>query len=901
MLFKKKNEDDPGTARRAGRHHASLGRTRRVKEQKRPDDWALSAVVNHVTFVSEPGMLGEDRMIAWYVAEPQQWSFRSVAEGEAMIRAAAAQLSDLVGTTLFMRVTTRPYPVTHWARACYDNAPDPQPGFERMMDRDQLHAAQSAQVDKLVYWGVDLGARGRAVATLAKMSEAVVDREMTALQARLDHVDAVMKASGLDASPATPADMDWLLARSVALGCPVPVPHPAETFPAALDRDDLAAYAATSSWSAEPLAPTVKITTSVGGAQVTRHVCVLTVSRIADVEIPEEHQPWMAKADQLPFAVEWFARIDIRSADEISKEMMKLSNRVDGQMSHWADDHGKRPPKQLARQARRTGDVEDEMRTGFTGLSTRTRGWYRIAVSGETEQEALDRAAAVMAHYKPQIRLVRELGQYALAREFVPGEPLATTAHSRKFPVLKVAAGMPAISAEVGDKRGFQIGETAGLVTRQVCMDPWFLTEVMETGGLVPCVGTLGSGKSVLLQLIGYKAILSGVGGAAMDPSGRMGQMLRLPELEGITRSVSLLGGRPGSLSPYGVVPDPSPELVRLDCEDPTDEAEFEDRMRLAQAAARSMRKDLALETMRWCLPYAMGRDERVLRYIRSAIATVKDHRRMSATEIILFLSSRSDDEQEIARELRLASERELGRLFFHESGGHDHAPEEFDAAGARFTVFDLKGLIQPTGDVPLEEYSADELLARPIMRLASWTALNLIYRADPHERKLFLLDEAHEITEGSGAGRALVHKVATDSRKNNLAAFVSTQNASAVLGQKSINNFAGAAFVGRTADEQSQKDALKLLGKPEGVGYEETLGNLSRRRRNGEELAYREFIYRDGLGGDGGRGGMEKIRVTLKHHPELFAAIGTTADPTKRARLRLRTVAGGLDEEGVA
>lgn len=898
MLFKKKSERSPKVTRSA--RHAATGRTRPIKDEKGTDDWALSAVVNHVTFASAPGMLGEDRMIAWYLAEPQQWSFRSVAEGESMIRAAAAQLSDLVGSTLYMRITTRPYPVSHWARACYDNAPEPQQGFERMMDRDQTHAAQSAQVDKLVYWGVDLGARGRAVAALAKMSESVVDREMVALQSRVDHVDAAMRESGLDASPVTPAEMDWLLARSLALGCPVPVPHPEETFQSALDRDDLAAYVSTSRWAAESLAPTVEVTTSVGGTQITRHVCVLTVSRIADIAIPEEHQPWMSKSDQLPFPVEWFARIDIRSADEISKEMTKLSNRVDGQMSHWADDHGKRPPKQLSRQARRTGDVEDEMRTGFTGLSTRTRGWYRLAVSGETEKEALDRAAAVIAHYKPQIRLVRELGQYALAREFVPGEPLATTAHARKFPVLKVAAGLPAISAEVGDKRGFQIGETAGLVTRQVCMDPWFLTEVMEIGGLVPCVGGLGSGKSMLLQYIGYKAINSGVGGAAMDPSGRMGQMLRLPELEGITRSVSLLGGMPGSLSPYGAVPDPSPELVRLDCEDPTNEEEFADRMRLADAAARSMRKDLAMETMRWCLPYAMGRDERVLRYIRSAIATLKDHRRMSATEIILYLNNRSDDEQEIARELRLASDRELGRLFFHESGGHDHEPMDFDNSGTRFTVFDLKGLMQPTGDVPLEEYSSDELLARPIMRLASWTALNLIYRGDPNERKLFLLDEAHEITEGSGAGRALVHKISTDSRKNNAAAFVATQNASAVLGEKSINNFAGAAFVGRTGDEQAQRDALKLLGKPAGVGYEETLGNLSRRRRSGEELGYREFIYRDGLGGDGGRGGMEKIRVTLKHHPELFAAIGTTADPNKRARLRLRTVAG-QGEEGAA
>ncbi len=91
------------------------------------------------------------------------------------------------------------------------------------------------------------------------------------------------------------------------------------------------------------------------------------------------------------------------------------------------------------------------------------------------------------------------------------------------------------------------------------------------------------------------------------------------------------------------------------------------------------------------------------------------------------------------------------------------------------------------------------------------------------------------------------MNKISADSRKNNLVSFVSTQNASSVLGAKSLSNFAGALFVGRTADEQAQRDALTLLGKPEGAGYEAILGNLSRRRRSGEELGYREFIYRDG------------------------------------------------------
>ena len=863
--------------------------TKREKRDKRPapvgdqaqhrgrqDDWALRAVVNHVTFSGK----GSDRMIAWYLADPQTWSFRSVEEGEGLIYDQAVQLAELVGTTVYCRVTTRPYPVHHWAAAAYANAPEPQPGFDDLMRRDQLHMAQHTQADKLVFYGVDLGERGVTLKALGKVLAGAVDREMQALEERLQAVDAIMAGPGIEAGPASPRDMEWLLARSFALGCPVPVPGPEEPDRHRLDDDDLSEFVNTVSWTAEPLGASVRITATVNEQPVTRHVVVLTVARAGEIQIPEKHEPWMAKSDRAGFPVEWFYRVDPRAPEEISKEMSRLTNRIDGQMTHWRDEHGKRPPKQLARQADRAADVEDEMRTEFTGLSTRTRGWYRIAVSGPTEKEALERAAKLVNLYKPQIKLVRELGQYHLAREFVPGEPLSSNAHARKFPILKVAAGLPAITAEVGDRRGVHIGETAGLSSRAVCFDPWFLTEVMEQGGLVPVVGTPGSGKSMLLGTCSYKFVLSGVRGVAMDPAGRLQKMLRLPELAPISRSVDLLGGAPGSLSPYAVVPEPNRALVALDAQD---ERDFATKLELAENAARATRRDLAYETLRWCLPLSMGRDATVQSRLRAAITGSPDTRFSSPMSIVEALRRGDSLSQDVANELVAASQRELGRLFFHARTG---TPTHLDRAEeARFTVFNLKGLVKPDQSVPLEDYSPEELLYRPIMALAAWSSLQLIYRGDPHERKLFVLDEAHEVTEGSGAGRTLVYKLSSDSRKNNCAALVAMQNASTVLGANNVNNFVGAALVGRTQDLEAQRDALKLLGKPEGIGYEEILGNLSPRgRRSEERLGYREFIYRDGLGGEGGRGGMERIRVSLKHHPELFEALNTTASPDQRA-----------------
>lgn len=868
-ILKKKTEEDEERTTPVG--------AVRNKAATKADKWALSAVVQHVTFADE-------RMIAWYLADPINWSFRSVAEGEDLIRSQAVRLAELFDTTVYIRVTTRPYPVHHWAKAAYRNAPEPRPGFQAMMDRDQRHMSAHAQADKLVYYGVDLGGRGMAVKALGKVMAGAVDREMRALQERLDAIDVVMAGHGLACVPARGADLEWLLARSFALGSPVPVPDPDEEERTLLDGDDLAEYVSTADWSAEPLGATTKITTSVSGRQVVRHVCVLTLARMSDVAIPEGDVPWMAKADALPFPVEWSAQFVPRSADEVMKEMTKVSNRIDAQMSHWQVDHGKRAPKQLSRQAGRAAAVEDEMRSEFTGLSTRTRGWYRIAVSGRDEQEALARATAVVEHYKPKLRFVRELGQYHLAREFVPGEPRASDAHARKFPILKVAAGLPAITAEVGDRRGFHIGETAGVTGRAVCFDPHFLPEVMEASGLCPIVGTLGSGKSVLAALLAYKQILAGVRGVALDPAGRMQRMVQLPEIAPYARSISVMGGRSGSLSPYAAVPEPNRVLVQIQAEDLGQD--FDERWQLAREDAKAKRRDLALMSLQWSLPLEMGRNDQVRRYLRRAVNASPDTPYGSLINVITQLDRMDSDGQEIAEELRNASRREIGRLFFHAT---QHLSESYDD---QFVFYSLKGMLRPDREKPMEDWDPDELLSQPIMTLAAWTALNVIYRGDPHERKTFVLDEAQEVVDGGGTGRSLVYKLSTDSRKNNCAAFVLSQNASTVLGQD-ISNFVGACFVGRTSSDDAQRDALKLLRKPEGQGYEQLLAGLSpqmsvRHLDAGRgHRTPREFIYSDGLGGEGGRGGMEKIKVTLEHHPELMDLLDSTPDQTKRAALR--------------
>ncbi|MCL2453989.1 MAG: ATP-binding protein [Micrococcales bacterium] len=822
------------------------------------NEWKLREVRENLTI---SGSKFDSQVTAWYLLDPQMWSFRSVADGEDLIEAKAAQLAELTGRTVYGRVTERPYPVEAWAEETLRNAPRPMPGALLTVERDKQMLASWNLAEKLVYLGVDLDLP-------------MIGRREDALTAQLADLDQVMAGPGLEAIPARGDDMAWLLARSFALGCPMPYQtEDAEQF--TWSHTDLAEFVNAVDWSAVPLADSVRVHSVLGSQTVSRHVVVLSVGPMADIDVPVSHEPWMAKTDALPFPVEWSWRYQVQTPQQTAKKMVALTDRIRAQIEHYTVDHDIDPPQQLERQADRASAVEDEMRSEFDGLSTRTTGHYRIAVSAQTEEEALSRARQVMDLYRPAIKMVRELDQYRLAREFVPGQPLANRGHTRHLPVLKVAAGLPAVTTEVGDRRGIVLGRVAD-ASQAVVWDPWYGPEVLESSGLTPIVGTMGSGKSWLGGGIVYKTVQQGSPWTLMDPSGLLARLADLPELRSVSHVVRLLNSDPGTLNPYALVPEPFPRQF-------TDEQDPDRALALAKEAAAAQRRDLVYDTLRWCLPVATSRREEVQSVLRDAIHAVEAGVLASPRDVISRLESTGDDlAKMVARRLQEASERELSRLFFPSPGCRDW----LDSSGHRLVIYSLVGLPEIDERRPLEEWGTSELLTRPILSLAAWATLRGALLRGRHERKGILLDEMHEITK-TGSGSGLVQKISTDSRKNNIAALVLTQNADRVIGQQ-VNNLIGSAFVGRTIDAEAQAAACDLLGLPRGAGYESTFSGLSAHsRRDSRKGRPREFVFKDGMGGIDGQGGMEKIVVDFSAHLELVEALNTTADPTRAPRSR--------------
>jgi hypothetical protein len=527
----------------------------------------------------------------------------------------------------------------------------------------------------------------------------------------------------------------------------------------------------------------------------------------------------------------------------------------------------------LARQAERVLEVEDELTTGLTQLNTRLYGWWRIAVSGKDEAEALSRAQQVLELYRPKVQIEHPEAQYRFAREFIPGEPLASTAYRRRGSVMWAAAAVPAATASVGDRRGIMLGETCTATRRPVAWDPWLAQEVRRASGLTAVVGGLGSGKSFLTGLIVYKTLRAGAHWTVLDPSGPLAELTRLPELAPFARHINLLRADPGILNPYRVVAEPRPEHF-------VDEDDPERAWRRERALAAATRRRLVLDVLTGLLPFDVSRQPQTRIVLLRAVREVGGATDRHPGLVIDTLRRHARDGQEHAGVVAdfLEERRELPQaaLLFPDASRDDPWTADRDY---RLTVLTMQGMTLPRPGSPREEWTDGESLAVELLNLASWLTQRTIYESDRNLRKGVALDETHFLSQVP-TGKVLIDRLARDSRKFNVRALFASQLAGDLLRVSGFASLVNAVFVGRTDDGEAQTEALRLLRVPTGVGYEQLLGTLSPRPRQDDrpDDSPRQFVFADG------HGGVEKIRIDLEgpHLDHLREALDTNPDANR-------------------
>lgn len=820
---------------------------------------ALRRITGHCTVT-------RDGVTAWYRLTPQSWSFRPDSGREQLIIEGADVLSQLAKRQLHLRVTTRPYPISRWAQAHDENAPNPLPGWGDHLKADQLHLARRSMADKEVYLGVSIPDARRVLRLVGAFMPSLSDHEVASLHKPVHETDEILALPGLEGVPATPRELEWLLHRSCSLGLPAPInlgsPDDGEW-----DEEDLHEFTDQIRWTATPFGRTLQVHGELDGEVIERHVCLMAVGRMTDLDIPPG-VPWMQRTDELTFPVEWSGRIRIDDPAKVGQAMRRNIQKIRSQKQHYEIEHDEPAPGALDRQATKALAVEDEISMGLSGLSTRTTGWYRLAVSGETEEEAIERANAVRKLFSPQVTITRPADQYSIAREFIPGEKAGNTAYRRRMPVTTLAAAMPAATAKVGDRVGIHLGETSGTSARVVAWEPWLATEQGEESGLAVLCAGLGGGKSTAGGNIIYRTAIQGVPWTVLDPSGRLTALCHLPQLREVARAVDLLDAAPGALSPYAVIAEP--QLVHYDSVREWD---------AARENAADTRRLLTSSVLRSILPRQM--QDHVLTEVAllRAVGQVPAKHSSALNAVVDALGDLGGDPDLVRHAgymrdfLSEAARTSHGRLLFPARWSGKVREEQ-----NLLTVYSLRGLALPDEESSTSQ-DLDERLSMCVLYVSAWLAQRGMYYGDVHARKGIFIDEAWALSTFS-TGRRFIDRAARDSRKHNTRVLMASQNPSDLL-QLDLANLVSAAFVGRLTDEDAQRDALRFLpGMRSGMGYERIFESLSRPRSSGLRGA-REFIFSDGAGG------VERMRMDLGAHPHLLEALNTTADPNKVMRQR--------------
>jgi hypothetical protein len=838
-----------------------------VKERGPSQELEISEIAGHLTFTRHA-------VTAWYLLPEVRWAFRPDAEREAILSAISEQYAGLAGFRLHLRRTTRPFPADQWAANLDQLTTRPlppvpnSPSWGDHLVAAQRHLRQVNHAEGQTFLGVTFARRALGDSFSERMlkmfGKGTPESERKKLGRQVEQFDEVLAAFGMRGQRAHAAELEWLLYRSVALGMSPP-PMLNTVGHGQWESGDLLALTENIERYRTPYGSTVKLVNRMSGEE--RHVAVLTVGRMEPLDIPERHEPWLHFHERLPWPMEISSRVDILGPQDSFRNLEHRLRMIRSQQQDYAE-HGMDAPPELERLASRALVMGDEMTTGLPVDSARAHGWHRIAVSGATREECLERARAVTSAYSRELRVALQhpKQQDQLAREFIPGEPIANTGYLRRMPVRLLSAALPQAASTVGDRRGDLIGRTAGTCRRPVFLDPHFPMEVRERSGLAVMVAEPGGGKSTLLGALGYLNARRGVQVTLLDPSGPLARLANMPELKPFTRVLNLTGGEQGTLAPYSLIPTP-----RRD-EFPAGHAgnrEYE----IAVSNARAERRMLVQDICSMLIPPQVAREASTATLLRHAVRTVPAEETSTLDDVVRCLSGIDDNGRELANLLLDTAEMPLALLFF------GSPPPDLLGTDAALTVITMSGLRLPDLKIEREYWSAEEALALPMLHTAHRLAVRRCYSGDMHQRKLVGLDEAH-FMEGWRSGRSFLVRLARDSRKWNLAALVASQNPKDILGLD-VQNLVSTVFVGRIAqDTEIASDALRLLRVPTEVGYEAVLASLSAPDANSSgRLGYREFVLRDV------DSRVQRVRVDVSYVEGLLTTLDTT--PTGQAARR--------------
>ena len=432
-------------------------------------------------------------------------------------------------------------------------------------------------------------------------------------------------------------------------------------------------------------------------------------------------------------------------------------------------DHG--PSSSAASRPSLARELEDYLTSG--DHPPLLRAGVSFCVSAPSAALLEDRVETLRREFG-SVKLHRPLGeQMRLFCTHLPGQPSRVPDYDDYLTVEQLGAMVPVATHAVGAEVGPYIGHTLTGSRHAVLFDP---TEASRTSRAPATLlaGTLGSGKTLCMELIMYQAFLAGSTICDIDPKGDHA----LERLPGVTERMEVIELSPephyaGMLDPLRIAPEET-------------------------------REDLACQFLLGVLPEPVPAQWQT--ELRLAVQTVVHRGGRCCGDVVAELEAGREEARDAARALRIHAAAGLARLGFATA---DSNPSE--AGAKQVTSLRIRNLTLPLPGTPRGEMLEEERIGQSLLHLLAVYALQLT-SVDSRRHSILGFDEAWVLLSDV-AGRSLVDRISRLGRAQNVTPLLATQ----VLGDvEALDSLIGATFCFGVETEREARKVLRLIGLDE-------------------------------------------------------------------------------------
>jgi AAA-like domain len=394
-----------------------------------------------------------------------------------------------------------------------------------------------------------------------------------------------------------------------------------------------------------------------------------------------------------------------------------------------------------------------------------------LSLGAPDERELESRVERLRESYG-RVQLHRPAGeQHRLFLATLPAAPFPLPEYREHLLPDQLGAMVPHAVSQVGSRAGPYIGHVLSGSRSPVLFD---LAEASQTSRPPTCLlaGSLGSGKTILAQLLVWQAFLQGSGPIVdIDPKGDH-RLDRLPGMAAVTETIELSGAERfrGLLDPLRV-------------------------------GSEETREDLAYSFLTSILPGPIAPAWQTR--LRTAISEAVGAGARNCGEVVRRLATSGDpDAVEASRAIEVHGRGGIAKLGLGTEEADLPDPDAAEVVSLR-----IAGLTLPRPGTPRAELLEDERVGLAILRLLAAYAVRLC-ASDPDRHSVLVMDEAWALLADS-QGRALLERISRLGRSQNISPILATQ----MLGDaEELAPLVGAFFGFGVETDDEARAALTLL-----------------------------------------------------------------------------------------